>query len=176
MVYEASPLAAERSSEWVAPVIALLDTALRQLHPHEQQAAQGILRRAATLLRAQVNPDPTLGESGAGLLAWQARRVREHIDTHIASRLLVADLSALVQRSEAHFSRAFRRTFGEPPHAFVLRRRLELAARYMLQTDADLSDIALRCGFADQAHLSRRFRQATGQVPSVWRRARSQDA
>jgi AraC-like DNA-binding protein len=77
----------------------------------------------------------------------------------------------LVQRSEAHFARSFRLTFGESPHAFVVRRRLELAARYMLQTEMDLSEIALRCGFSDQAHLCRRFREATGQSPAAWRRA-----
>ncbi|MHB8814705.1 MAG: helix-turn-helix transcriptional regulator [Steroidobacteraceae bacterium] len=71
----------------------------------------------------------------------------------------------------AHFARAFTLTFGEPPHAFVARRRLELASRYMVQTEMSLSEIALMCGFADQAHLCRRFRGATGQSPAAWRRA-----
>ena len=57
-------------------------------------------------------------------------------------------------------SRSFKRTFGESPHAFLVRRRVELAAQYMLTTDAPLSDIALRCGFADQPHLCKHFRQA----------------
>jgi AraC-like DNA-binding protein len=48
---------------------------------------------------------------------------------------------------------------------------VELAAQYMLTTDAPLSDIALGCGFADQAHLCKRFRQAAGQTPAAWRRA-----
>jgi AraC-like DNA-binding protein len=106
------------------------------------------------------------------LLAWQARRVRDYIDSHIAGPILVADLCALIDRSEAHFSRSFKRTFGESPHAFVIRRRLELAARYMLQTDASLTDIALRCGFIDQAHLCKHFRQSTGHSPGAWRRSR----
>jgi AraC-like DNA-binding protein len=104
------------------------------------------------------------------LLAWQERKVRDYIDSHITEPVLVADLCALVQRSEAHFSRSFRRTFGQSPHSFVVRRRVELAARYMLQTDASLSDIALRSGFTDQAHLCRHFRQAAGQTPAAWRR------
>jgi AraC family transcriptional regulator len=84
----------------------------------------------------------------------------------------VADLCALAQRSEAHFSRSFRRTFGHSPHAFVVRRRVELAGQYMLQTEAPLSDIALRCGFVDQAHLCKLFRKVTGETPAAWRRAR----
>jgi AraC-like DNA-binding protein len=51
-----------------------------------------------------------------------------------------------------------------------MRRRVELAARYMLTTDAPLSDIALRCGFADQPHLCKSYRQAVGQTPAAWRR------
>ena len=105
------------------------------------------------------------------MLAWQARKVRDYIDSHLKGPVLVADLCALVQRSEAHFSRSFKRTFGESPHAFLVRRRVELAAQYMLTTDASLSDIALRRGFTDQAHLCKHFRQSTGQTPAAWRRA-----
>jgi AraC-like DNA-binding protein len=100
-----------------------------------------------------------------------ARKVREYVDGHIESPIRVAELCALIQRSEAHFSRSFRRTFGASPYAFVIQRRVELAARYMLETDTCLSDIALRCGFTDQAHLCRHFREATGQTPGAWRRA-----
>ena len=97
--------------------------------------------------------------------------MRDYIDSHITGPVLVADLCALLQRSEAHFSRSFKRTFGESPHAFLVRRRVEFAAQYMLTTDATLSDIALRCGFTDQAHLCKHFRQAVGQTPAAWRRA-----
>ena len=110
------------------------------------------------------------------MLAWQARKVREYVDGHIAGPLRVADLCALIQRSEAHFSRAFKHTFGASPHAFVIRRRVTFAAQYMLETDTCLSDIALQCGFTDQAHLCKHFRQATGETPAAWRRARSAQA
>ena len=106
------------------------------------------------------------------LPVWWAHSVAEYIDGHIADRRLAARLGALVGVSTAYFSRSFKSAFGVPPHAFVLRRRLELAARYILETDAPLSDIALRCGFTDQAHLSNRFREATGMSPAAWRRAR----
>jgi AraC-like DNA-binding protein len=106
------------------------------------------------------------------LPVWWAHKVREYIDRHITDRVLAADLGALVGLSETHFMRSFKRAFGLPPHAFVLRRRLELAARYMLETDSPLSDIALQCGFTDQAHLGNRFREATGLSPAAWRRLR----
>jgi AraC family transcriptional regulator len=161
-----------RSHDWVHHVISLLDAALHQLYGKEK-TAHGTILKAASLLRQQIEP-PTAREvpNGRGrLLAWQARKVRDYINSHIAGPILVADLCALLQRSEAHFSRSFRRTFGESPHAFIVRRRVELAAQYMLMTDASLSDIALRCGFTDQAHLCKHFRQAAGQTPAAWRRA-----
>jgi AraC-like DNA-binding protein len=167
----ASRLGVTRSREWTHRMMGLLEAAVDQLHDLKHPA-QGTLLEAASLMRLQIRP-PLAGDAPderGRLLAWQARKVREYIDVHITGPVPVADLCALVQRSEAHFSRSFKRTFGESPHSFVVRRRVELAARYVLTTDAPLSDIALRCGFADQPHLCKHFRQAVGQTPAAWRR------
>jgi AraC family transcriptional regulator len=162
-----------RSCDWMHDVIALLDAAIG--HLHQQQAAHGAILEATSLLRKQIDPQTAAGTGDDGkerLLTWQARKVLDYIDRHITSRVLVADLCALVWRSEAHFSRSFKGTFGCSPHAFVVRRRVELAAKYMLQTDLSLSDTALGCGFADQAHLCKHFRALTGETPAAWRRAK----
>ena len=161
-----------RSCESMHRVITLLEAALgqfqTQVHP-----AMDALREATSLLRQHIDPlcAREVPNGSRRLLAWQARKVRAYIDSHIAGPVLVADLCALVQRSQAYFSRSFKRTFGESPHVFLVRRRVELAAQCMLTTDACLSDIALQCGFTDQAHFSKHFRQATGQTPAAWRRA-----
>ena len=164
---EASP-----SREWVDQVITLLDTAASQLS--YERAARHFILEATSLLRKRSDRQAPrqVPDGRGGLLAWQARTVCDYIDAHITGPVLVADLSALIQRSEAHFSRSFKLSFGETPHAFVIRRRLELAAQYMLQSDAPLSDIALHCGFSDQAHLCKHFRQSRGLPPGAWRRAR----
>ena len=81
------------------------------------------------------------------------------------------NISVMGTYLEAHFSRAFRCTFGRSPHAFLIRWRIELAAQYMLQTEAPLSEIAIRCGFLDQAHLCHQFRRIAGHSPAAWRRA-----
>jgi AraC family transcriptional regulator len=169
-------LGARRPREWVRNVITLLDAAIGELKP--DHSAKDAILQAALLLREQIDPQAAAGDANVAgrLLAWQAGRVREYVDAHVAGPIRVADLSALVQRSEAHFSRAFKRTFGASPHAFVIRRRVELAAQYMLETDDCLADIALRCGFTDQAHLCRHFRQATGETPGAWRRARREQS
>jgi AraC family transcriptional regulator len=162
-----------RSHDWVHHVISLLDAAMYQLYP-KQATAHGTILKAASLLRQQIDPSvrQEILDGRGRLIAWQVRKVRDYIDSHISAPVLVADLCALIQRSEAHFSRSFKRTFGESPHAYLVRRRVELAARYMLTTDASLSDIALRCGFTDQAHLCKHFRQTVGETPAAWRRAR----
>ena len=153
-------------------MLRLLEATLCQLHDLKHPA-QGTLFEAASLLRQQIHPPPTgeTPDARGRLLAWQARKVHDYIDSHITGPVLVEDLCALVQRSQAHFSRSFKRTFGVSPHSFVVRRRVELAAQRMLTTDASLSDIALRCGFTDQAHLCKHFRQAAGETPAAWRRA-----
>jgi AraC-like DNA-binding protein len=166
-----SNLGATRSRQWVHRVISLLEAAVGELHDR-QHPAQGALLQAASLLRQQAHP-PAAAQAPDGrgrLLAWQAHKLRDYIDRHIAGRVLVADLCALLELSEAHFSRSFKRTFGEAPHSFVVRRRVELAAQYMLTTATSLSDIALRCGFTDQAHLCKHFRHAMGWTPAAWRR------
>src|SRR6516162_1952202 len=167
-----SELSTTGPREWVRRVITLLDAAVGELS--RDHSAKDTILEAASLLREQSDSQaaPGVRDEGGRLLAWQARKVLEYVDGHIAGPIRVADLCALIQRSEAHFSRAFKRTFGASPHAFVIERRLELAGQYMLQTEAPLSDIALRCGFTDQAHLCNHFRQATGETPAAWRRAR----
>jgi AraC family transcriptional regulator len=156
-----------------ARVVNLLTSASLELE-HSQEAAKSSIHRAASLLQAQMRYDRQ--DPSQALLAWQMRLVESYIEEHIDQQILVATLSDLVHLSEAHFSRAFRLAYGEPPHAYIVRRRVELAAQLMLASREPLSEIALRCGFHDQAHLSKQFRQLTGETPAAWRRLRSRPA
>jgi AraC family transcriptional regulator len=167
-----SRMGEEDSHMWVRHVILLLDAAVRQIDNREE-TAKCVLIRAKSLLRKQVDRDlPEVVPDHRGrFLAWQARKVHHYIDEHISDSLSVADLAALLELSKAHFSRSFKQAFGESPYAFVIRRRLELAIQYMLETDLPLSDIALRCGFVDQPHLCKNFRRSMGHTPAAWRRA-----
>ena len=106
----------------------------------------------------------------AGARPWQLRRIIAHIDSHLAERIKVSDFLELTGLSASHFSRAFRTSFGDSPHNFVIRRRIESAQKLMLETSEPLCEIALQCGLCDQAHLSHLFRQAVGMSPNAWRR------
>jgi AraC family transcriptional regulator len=166
----------DQGGSWIQSVIGLLDVATQQLQSGKE-GAQAAIEQATSLLLQGQSRLHSRGRSRApgGLLAWQVRKVQEFVDAHIAGRILVADLGAIVQLSEAHFSRLFTRAFGLTPHAFVLRRRLELAAQLMLESTDSLTDIALSCGFTDQAHLCKHFRRSMGVTPAAWRRARLGD-
>lgn len=158
----------------VSSVVDLLDTAKRQLDVN-REAARASISRASLLLWVEINKDFECHPSRhlrRALSGWQIRRLSDYIDANLSRRILVSDLSALVQRSEAHFARAFKKTFGVGPHSYVLRRRVQKASQLMLVSDDSLSDIALACGLTDQAHLCKIFRQMTGRTPAAWRRER----
>jgi AraC family transcriptional regulator len=108
-----------------------------------------------------------------GLAPWRIRRVTVHIEMNLDTTVRTKDLAALVELSSFHFCRAFRDSFGDSPHAYVTRRRIERAQGLMLTTNASLSQIAMDCGLADQAHFNRLFRRSVGESPGAWRRARA---
>jgi AraC family transcriptional regulator len=172
--FELASSSGEQLRAVFARVVTLLMSATHELD-HSQEAARTSIHRAASLLQAQLRYASAERQDQA-LLAWQMRRVESHIDEHIEQQIRVADLSGIVDLSEAHFSRAFRLAYGEPPHAYIVRRRVELAAQLMLAGCEPLSEIALKCGFHDQAHLSKQFRQMTGETPAAWRRLRRRHA
>jgi AraC family transcriptional regulator len=107
------------------------------------------------------------------LAGWQVKRVCRFIDEHLTETIRLKDLSAVAQRSTAYFCRAFKRTFGDSPHSYLITRRVKFAGDLMLGSDAPLSEIAQASGFADQSHFCRHFRQVTGQTPAAWRRDRT---
>jgi hypothetical protein len=74
-------------------------------------------------------------------------RLRNFIDRNLHRTICISDLCAVAQRSRAHFARSFKQAFGEPPHAYVVRMRLQRACHLMVTTSASRSYIALAVGF-----------------------------
>jgi AraC family transcriptional regulator len=101
------------------------------------------------------------------LVRAKARRVIDYIEAHLASDLHLVELSAVAGTSRSHFARAFRNTIGMAPHAFVLQRRLARAHELLRSGRAPIREVAERCGFSDQAHLTRAFKSRFGSPPSV---------
>jgi len=91
--------------------------------------------------------------------------MRSHFQHEITNRHL-ASISAMSLRA---FERQFRATFHSTPQKFLRKLRLRVATRSLMNTDESLSEIALKCGFADQSHFSREFRRQFGRTPREYR-------
>lgn len=155
--------------------VAELSKAVREsLHDQRGNAVE-CLRRAEAILdgvREQATP-AAVSAARPGLAPWQIRRVLTHIDANLDTSIMNRDLAAIAGLSVFHFNVAFRKSVGDSPHEYLIRRRVERAQGLMLSTEKPLSEIAAECGLADQAHLTRLFRRITGESPAAWRRARS---
>jgi transcriptional regulator GlxA family with amidase domain len=148
------------------------------------EAAKRCMRRVVDLLRVdpwfakviaefematRLQSKPTRG----GLASWQIQRVTTHIEADLAAKVRIRDLAELIELSASHFSRAFKLSFADTPHRYLMRRRVEFAKVLMLATKTSLGRIAADCGFADQPHFNRHFRRLVGENPNAWRRARA---
>jgi AraC family transcriptional regulator len=155
----------------------LLENAHKELDA-DHEIARTLLARAASLLRVEIerqSADVGCEKNTGGLVAWQIRRLNVFMEARLDQPIRLQELAAVAKLSTAYFSRAFKRTFGVAPHSYLVNRRLERAESLMLTSDLSLSDIALRCGFADQAHLCKLFRRRHAQSPAAWRRERTEN-
>jgi AraC family transcriptional regulator len=133
----------------------------------DRGAASKIALQLAALLGGNV---PEMPRACAGLAPWQKRKVQDYIERRLDVSISVPDLAKLISLSPGYFCRAFKDSFGDTPHAYIMRMRINRAQQMMLATPEPLSQIALACGHSDQAHFSRRFRQQMGETPNAWRR------
>jgi AraC-like DNA-binding protein len=98
-------------------------------------------------------------------------RARDLADARYFEPLGVDDLAAAAGLSRAHFSREFRRAFGESPHAYLLTRRLERAAALLRNTDRSVADICLSVGLQGIGSFTTSFGRAFGLSPTAYRAA-----
>jgi AraC family transcriptional regulator len=104
-----------------------------------------------------------------GLAGYRLRRVLDYIDENVSGDLRLAALASAAGMSPHHFAELFRKSVGESPHQFVMRRRVERAKRALRGSEASLAQIALNAGFVDQSHFSKVFRKLAGVSPRKWR-------
>jgi len=96
-------------------------------------------------------------------------RARDAMDLSYAEPLDVPRLAAVASVSEAHFIRTFRATFGETPHRYLQRRRVERAMFLLAQTRRDVTEICLEVGFSSLGTFSRTFSEIVGESPTSFR-------
>ncbi len=96
-------------------------------------------------------------------------RARDAMDRSYAEPLDVRTVAAVAHISEAHFSRCFRQVFGETPHRYLQRRRVERSMFLLRETDRSVTDICFDVGFGSLGTFSRTFRRIVGETPSTYR-------
>jgi AraC family transcriptional regulator len=106
-----------------------------------------------------------------GLAPWQERRATEILRANIKRGVALREVARECGLSVGYFSHAFRRTLGVAPHKWLIEQRVVLSKEKLRDDGLSLSDVATECGFSDQSHLTRVFRQTVGISPGAWRRA-----
>ncbi len=104
-----------------------------------------------------------------GLSEAQVARVLRHVEDHLDAPLTVSELAAVAHLSPFHFARQFRAATGASPHEYVVQRRLASAQELLARSRIPLQEVASRCGFADQSHLTRQVRRYLGTTPAAVR-------
>jgi AraC family transcriptional regulator len=142
----------------------------------DREAARRCLSDASALLGLDLQDlgvharNPGAIQRG-GLATWQARRTLAYIEANLGSKMGVDDLANAAGLSRSHFSRAFKHSVGRSPMEYIIFRRVERAKAMISDTREPLAEVALACGFVDQPHLNRRFRDMVGVSPGRWRRS-----
>jgi AraC family transcriptional regulator len=123
---------------------------------------------AHELLRMQGNRRrlPTRGS----LAVWQQRTVAAYIEEHLAEAIPLHTLAKLVHLSPYYFCRAFKQSFGIPPHRYHVNRRIERAKTLLAERESSVTDVALEVGFSETSSFSAAFRHTTGTTPTEFRR------
>ena len=173
----ARSLPSEADGPNLLPSLAQLLDSIRKVLDADREAARAYVTRASALLRVEIDRQANDGPaelSSGGLAGWQVRRLGVFIEARLDRPIHLKELSEICKLSTAYFCRAFKRTFNTTPHSYIVRKRLAKAETLMLTTDVVLSEIAILCGFTDQAHLCKLFRQQYGQSPAAWRRERTE--
>lgn len=160
------------------PVIGQLAMMARYLSTKPEQASNVLLDAMILTLHARLAQRYSVvavkDSVRPGRLApWQEKRVKEMIESRLDGSLTLTEMAVECGLSPSHFARAFKQTTGEPPHRWLVQRRIARAQHLMLNSSLMLSQIALACGYADQSHLTKAFKSSMGLSPGAWRREKA---
>ncbi len=100
----------------------------------------------------------------------QRTQVESFVEQELATNFGLVDLASITGYSPDHFSRLFKQSFAQSPYQYVLSRRVERARTMLRDESLSIAEIALACGFSDQGHLTKAFKQRVGMTPGAYRK------
>lgn len=155
----------------------MLVDALRDRGPGSEVVYEGLARVFLVKLVQKYGDFPVVhARSDQGLSTAQYRRVIDYIAEHFHERVTIEDMAKQAAMSPSHFSRMFQASLGDSPYQFLMDYRVEQAKKLLARRDVPLIDVALRCGFSDQPHLTRVFKRLTGMTPKAFRAHSQQES
>jgi len=126
---------------------------------------------AHELVRLNAGARRTEAPVRGGLAPWQQRIVTAYIEEHLAEQIPLATLAQLVRLSPYYFCRAFKQSFGLPPHRYHNKRRIEQAKLLLAKPAPSVTDIGMTVGFSETSSFTTAFRKATGLTPTAYHRS-----
>jgi len=125
---------------------------------------------AIELSRCDDNAARDTALNRGGLASWQKRAVVGYIEEHLGAQIGLSTLAQLARLSQHHFCRAFKQSFGIPPHQYHVQRRIEQAKLLLADRSISITDIGFTLGYSQTSSFSVAFRKNTGWTPSEYRR------
>jgi AraC family transcriptional regulator len=126
---------------------------------------------AHELVRMNEGVSSPVSDVRGGLSGWQQAKLTEFIEEHLGEELSLATMAQLVHLSPFHFSRAFKQSFGMPPHRYLTSRRIERAKMLLEERKLSVTEIGLDVGFSETSSFTATFRKVTGETPTGYRRS-----
>jgi AraC family transcriptional regulator len=106
-----------------------------------------------------------------GLAAWQKKIVTAYIEEHLAETISLTQLAQLARLSSFYFCRAFKQSFGIPPHRYHTHRRIEQAKALLASATPSVTEVGIKVGFSETSSFTAAFRKATGLTPRAFQRS-----
>ncbi|MEC3766454.1 AraC family transcriptional regulator [Cupriavidus sp. SS-3] len=169
------PTFAQAPDNFVLNAFEALDQELRNGNPHGALIGETYARLVAAHIVTCYGKGPRGSGRIPALTIARMKWLDEYIEAHLTHRITLEALARQAGLSPYYFTRVFKDATGLPPYRYVLHKRIEYACATLRRDELSIEDVALACGFGDNAQFTKQFKKICGVTPSAYRMACRQD-